>query len=142
MRIKKNKEFYRLLQGLENYDPQWFVNVGKEIKPNVFVDDGNYKVPVEKIMLEREVLLKLRKIENPDLQYRIWRTNERKEGIRLYVTFYRQFDLTYKQIAELLNIPYSTLRHDYPELRIDETISNDYKPTTDVFGRELMGHEF
>lgn len=142
MRIKKNKEFYRLLQGLENYDPQWFVNVGKEIKPNVFVDDGNYKVPVEKIMLEREVLFQLRKIENPDLQYRIWRTNERKEGIRLYVTFYRQFDLTYKQIAELLNIPYSTLRHDYPELRIDETISKDYKPTTDVFGRELMGHEF
>ena|SRR3712207_1455094 len=140
VKIKNNTKFYDLLHELEDSDPNWFENVGEERNLNQYIDDGAYDIPVEKIYRQRDLLKQIRMIM--DTQSRSWKSNARRAGIRLYVTFYRQYGLSYEQISKIMDIPNSTLRHDYAELGFTELLKDDYRISlVDRYGNILSQKE-
>lgn len=134
--IHNDKEFYRYLHQLEDQDDLWYEHVGMESKPNVYVDDGDVNVPVKVVFNERQLLKKLRKTLNPNPQ--IYRKKAKRDAIRLHTTFYSLFGLTNKEISILLQIPESTVRHDYRPLKPGEVLEGDFEVELhDKFGKHL-----
>ena len=125
MRIKNNQRFYDLLHELEDKDPNWHDHVGTELHLDEYADDGDPYTEVGVIKFERNRLKKIRELVEPE--YHGWRTSSKRDGIRLFVTMYRQYRLSYAEISDLLGIPASTIRHDYHEAAVGEVLDGDYR---------------
>lgn len=136
MRIKDNAEFYEYLHHLEDTDPEWFVTVGDEVDLNHFVSP-NKLVDRKRVSSLRKNLKRLRQIlindENPIYNY-----DEDRLGIRLLVTLYHNYGLNTNEISALLKIKPNTLRRNYPELKLAESIkdASEYQ----VVLRNRSGH--
>lgn len=125
MRIKNDQEFYDWLHELEDQDSNWFDNIGSELKLNQYVDDGNVQIDVAQIAKERRHLAKIRNRIGVN-QSSTWGSNsDNRNGVRIKVTIYRQYNLSYEEIAKILEIPASTIRHEYRELAPGEKIDVD-----------------
>ena len=59
-RVANNRRYYELLHQLENLDPKWSENIGKEGKLNNYYTEGDVNVPGEVIIKCREILAELR----------------------------------------------------------------------------------
>lgn len=138
MRIKNSKDFYLLLHELELEDPLWYQHVGAESKLNVYLDDGDLDTDQATIIANRKRLKRLREMIEVENSFRMWRTPGRRAAMRLIVTYYHNFGLKTKEISQLLKIPASTIRHDYPPLKEGELLDPGYKLALhDKYGRRL-----
>lgn len=140
--IHNNEEFWQSLHELEE-DPYYYEHVGNESRTNVYIDDGDPNVDVEIVARERRQLKKVRELLGLSTGIKKKsRSNPKRSAIRLMVTWYRQFDLTYREIAKLLEMPYSTIRHDYPALKPQEKLKGDFTiELRDKFGRHIKANE-
>ena len=143
VRIHNNEEFWEELHNIEASDPDFFKNVGQEDRLNHYIDDGNPEIDVHLISQERRQLERIReKLGLVSQRRRAFRSPAKRDSIRLVVTYYRKFGLNYHEIADEMNIPYSTLRHDYPELKKDEQLHNHFAvELQDKFGKHLSPDE-
>lgn len=136
LRVKDIGLFYRTIHELESLFPNWWEVVGIETE-NGFIDTSNVDDDPAKIFRSRELLMILRD-QLGVAKARQWRGAQRKNAIRLKVTYYANFGLKPKEIATLLNIPASTIRHDYPPLKDGEMLEPSYElQVHDKFGRHL-----
>lgn len=72
----------------------------------------------------------------------LWRSAAKKDAIRLLVTYYKRFDLSNKEISQILNIPESTIRHDYQPLKPGEKIHPKFEvELRDRYGKHLSPNE-
>ena len=117
--------------------------MGQEDRLNHYIDDGNPEVDVHLISKERRQLERIReKLGLVSQRRRAFRSPAKRDSIRLVVTYYCKFGLNYHEIADEMNIPYSTLRHDYPELKKDEQLHNHFAvELQDKFGKHLSPDE-
>ena len=138
--IKNNKDFYDKLHELEDLDPDWFNHVGQESRLNTYIDDGDLNTAVKDVIKERNLLKEVRDKLQTDPQ--LWRSAAKKDAIRLLVTYYKRFDLSNKEISQILNIPESTIRHDYRPLKPGEKIHPKFEvELRDRFGKHLSPNE-
>ena len=138
--IKNNKDFYDKLHELEDLDPDWFIHVGQESRFNNYIFFWGLKNGVKDINKERNLLKEVRDKLQTDPQ--LWRSAAKKDAIRLLVTYYKRFDLSNKEISQILNIPESTIRHDYQPLKPGEKIHPKFEvELRDRYGKHLSPNE-
>lgn len=136
MRVKNNQDFYRALHALEE-DPKWFTHVGQESGLDQYIDDGDPQTDVKTVLEDRKRLKKVRKMLQVNPQ--AWRTGSKRDTVRLVVTYYARFGLSYKDMSGILHIPVSTLRHGYPPFKENEVINSDLRvELRDKFGKHVQ----
>ncbi|WP_289461276.1 hypothetical protein, partial [Lactobacillus intestinalis] len=105
-----------------------------------YIDDGDLNTAVKDVIKERNLLKEVRDKLQTDPQ--LWRSAAKKDAIRLLVTYYKRFDLSNKEISQILNIPESTIRHDYQPLKPGEKIHPKFEvELRDRFGKHLSPNE-
>lgn len=116
-------------------DEEWFRMVGTERRLNHFedVDFDKYQTNQDCVDRNRTLLLGIRaglsENNSPDEPVplrRAWRGHGQKERLRLLTTVYRNYGLRYREIAELLGINASTVRHDLRPFKDGEMIKSDF----------------
>ena len=132
MRVKNSTEFFQKLHELEE-DPLWWEHIGDEDALNHYMSTGSLDISHEDVKKERQLLRELR--DNLGISEQAWTNSAQRDGLRLWVTMYRNYGLTYDQIAEVLNIPASTIRTNYRELKPFEMLTSDYA----VYRRDHAG---
>ena len=124
MRIKNSADFFNKLHELEDNDPKWFDHIGSEDAVNHYVDDGSLELSPVKIARERELLKLVR--EHVGLVNRQWLDQSQRDGVRLWVTMYRNYGLQYRQISEVMGISQSTLKTNFKAIEPFEILDSDY----------------
>lgn len=132
-RIKNNSEFYKKLHELEALDENWIDHLGAETVRN----SGNYAgagefddklTNAENAKRTLQISAKLQEIRQtlPQEQHP-WRTGAQRDAIRLKVTIYRNFGLSYPEISKILHEKPSTIRHSYKPFGKREKLKADYR---------------
>ncbi|AKM50887.1 hypothetical protein EFR39_01120 [Limosilactobacillus fermentum] len=135
-RVANNRRYYELLHQLENLDPKWSENIGKEGKLNNYYTEGDVNVPGEVIIKCREILAELRAMV--DVIERRYQNEDSRVATRLLVTLYNDFGLSNKEIAEIFDYNESTLRHDYPAFKDGEVVPiNPFVKLKDEYGKHI-----
>lgn len=119
-------------------DPLWYQHVGIETSPGIYIDDGSMEVSGKMIADERKALAKVRELLG--IKKKTYQQAPQRDAVRLVVTYYRKFNLSSREISQILEFSDSTLRHDYPPLKSGETIHPAYVlKLRDSFGKRLIG---
>lgn len=136
-RIKNNDDFYDKLHAMEDFDPEWFLHIGTETvrNSNQYAGAGKFdkrfsaKQNAKHTLKLRSMLQDVRQAlhQSEVEQQHPWRTGAQRDSIRLKVTIYRSFGLSYPEIGRIIGEKPSTIRHSYTPFKKGEKLKNDYR---------------